>query len=80
MFTLACSVIGVHLSQLYLSVRYHVVADDPAVSTDAVLFLSFFLSHSQVVTTDSMLHLLLVIWFVWLVSWLVGQLVGWFVD
>ena len=42
MFTLACSVIGVHLSQLYLSVQYHVVTDDLAVTTDAVLFLSFF--------------------------------------
>ena len=53
MFTLTCSVIGVHLSQLYLSVQYHVAADDLAVITDAVLFISFFLSHSQVVTTDS---------------------------
>ena len=41
MFTLACSVIGVHLSQVYMSVQYHVVADDLAVSTDAVLFLWF---------------------------------------
>ena len=41
MFTLTCSVIGVHLCQLYLSVQYHVVTDDPAVSTDAVLFLLF---------------------------------------
>ena len=80
MFTLACSVIGVHLSQSYLSVQYHVVTDDLAVITDAVLFL-FFVSggHNRFYVTSSLSYLVCLV-VVWLVSWLVGQLVGWFVD
>ena len=74
MFSLACSVTGVHLSELYLFVRYYVVTDDLAVSTDAVLFLSF------VCLTARWSHLILyyVFSYLYLFSWLVGWFVCWF--